>query len=239
VVFILCVSVAPAMTPTETLTRADHLYQQGLPSGLTDQEFDQLCRETGYESFTTAELPSLSNAICQSELMDWIDAIPARHQFFYLEPKVDGVSCLIEYRSGQPVQARTRKLDLARLLPALPAVSQRFSGVIRGELWHPGGRPYAAGRVRACDTTAGLRFQPFCVCEPHNRHLANLGFHTALWCNTTTSSAVILRDWQAWREGLVDPTVPTDGLVVKLALADARCSAGETTRAPMWALALK
>lgn len=224
------------MTITQLLTAADSAYYEGRPALMTDSAYDALARMVGHQSFVTAELPSLDNAICESEFYEWLDRIPAADRNFYVEPKIDGVSVLVQYQDGQPVAARTRKLDVPVQTLALPC-RPGFTGAARGEAWHPDGRPYASGRIRARDAAASIRWTPFCSSAAERQDWPAEAL--APWHLSTGDPEQLLAVWASWRAGHICPGLPTDGLVVKLASPDARARLGSTKRAPLWALALK
>lgn len=238
------------------LHRADLAYYNLQRPIMSDAEYDRLARECGHSSaFASLELPSLNNAIDYDELLHWIDRVPAGERYFYLEPKIDGVSVVVQYSDGQPVAMRSRRLDLTALIPglrqpvigegesiqwfaALPEISG-FSGAVRGECWHPAGRNHASGRIRARDTGAGLRFSPFAYDLPCRELLGLRGFEAAAWHATAIEPAEILCWWQQWRRGQIAPSVPTDGLVLSCARHETRTRLGANSRSPNWAIALK
>lgn len=223
----------------DLLHAADHAYYSCLPPLMTDAEYDHAARLCGHVSaFATAELPSLENAICGDELLDWIDRVPSGERYFYLEVKADGVSVLARYENGRATGLRSRKLDLSPLAQLLPEVPG-LTGTVTGELWHPDGRNVASGRIRARDTSAGLRFMPFCTDSPMRDLFASRGFEVSPWSATTTENADILTAWRKHQRGHICPELPSDGLVLKCALPGTRSKLGRTKRSPVWALALK
>lgn len=219
------------------LDRADAAYYGGEAPLMSDADYDRLARLTGHQSFTTAELPSLNNARCPDDLFAWVESIPLSDRLFHLELKVDGVSVLVRYENGQPVEARTRKLSVPVECLDLPRRPDGFSGTARGEAWHPRGRGFAAGRLRARDASAGLLWMPFCA-SVDERNLWPIEF-LSRWHITTDSTAEILECWAAWKGGEIAPGVPSDGLVITVADPPTRSRLGCGKRAPRYSLALK
>lgn len=223
----------------DLLQAADQAYYSCLPPLMSDAEYDAAARLCGHVSgFATADLPSLENAIEYGELLDWIDRVPAGQRYFYLEVKADGVSVLARYENGKPTGLRSRRLDLTPLAQLLPEVPN-LNGTVAGELWHPNGRNFASGRIRARDINAGLRFMPFCTDSPMRRLFAGRGFEVSPWAATTAEAYDILGAWKKHQRGHICPELPSDGLVVKCALPETRSRLGMTKRSPVWALALK
>jgi NAD-dependent DNA ligase len=219
------------MNLKDLLEQADARYYSGEGSPLTDREYDQLALAVGHKAeISDPDMKSLNNAIDEDEFLDWVDTVPSRDRFFYVELKCDGVSAILDY-SATTLRTRRMTLDLG-LVP--PITTQQ---VVRGEIWHSNGRAYAAGRVRANDATAGLQFMPFCN-SPAERLLYPSEI-VSPWHIATDKLADIIDAWEAWRDGRLCPSFPSDGIVVKCALGDTRRRLGTGKRAPRWAIALK
>jgi NAD-dependent DNA ligase len=211
------------------LQRCDDLYYTGQRSPLSDREYDRLAKQAGHETPVPADMPSLNNAIDPEEFHDWVETVPFRDRFFYVELKCDGVSAILDPTTGT---LRTRRMTLdPALVPSLNTQQP-----VRGEIWHPSGRPYAAGRVRANDQTAGLRFMPFCNSPAERLRHAEIA---SPWSISTDKLTEITDAWEQWRDGRLCADFPSDGIVVKCALSDTRARMGYGTRSPRWAIALK
>ena len=222
-----------AMNTIAALEAADRAYQACEPSPMTDHEFDELARQHGFQPYASHEFPSLQNAICVDELRGWLTRFKHHEHYFHAELKTDGVSVVIENGT-----MRSRKLNLTPLLPSLN-LPKTVTMPVRGELWHPRGRNYASGRIRALDTTAGLRFMPFCRSLPDRSLLLHRGLEVSPWAATTTSADDLIDYWEEWKAGAICPDMPSDGLVVTAASPAVRERLGVTPRHPNWAIALK
>jgi NAD-dependent DNA ligase len=213
----------------QLLQQADAAYYSGEQSPLSDREYDRLAKQAGHEALVPADMPSLNNAIDLDEFHDWVETVPLRDRFFYVELKCDGVSAILDHATGT---LRTRRMSLD---PALvPPIGTQQP--VRGEIWHPNGRAYAAGRVRANDQTAGLRFMPFCNAPAERLHYAEIA---SPWSIATDKLTEIIDAWEQWRDGRLCADFPSDGIVVKCALSDTRARMGHGKRSPRWAIALK
>ncbi|MEO1003042.1 MAG: hypothetical protein AAFX65_08025 [Cyanobacteria bacterium J06638_7] len=146
------------------LHKADDAYYSGMEPLTGDYEYDLLAAAAGHEPFVTAELPSLNNARRDEDLDDWLSTAPETGRLYHLELKIDGVSVLVHYERGEPFAARSRKLDVPVGCLDLPHRADGFTGTARGEAWHPRGRGCAAGRLRARDATAGIRWTAHAGC---------------------------------------------------------------------------
>jgi NAD-dependent DNA ligase len=211
------------------LQQADDLYYSGQQSPFSDREYDRLAKQAGHEAPVPTDMPSLNNAIDSEEFFEWVDTVPCRERFFYVELKCDGVSAILDPATGT---LRTRRMSLdPALVPPLNTQQP-----MRGEIWHPNGRAFAAGRVRANDQAAGLRFMPFCSSPAERLRYAEIA---SPWSIATAELIEISEAWEQWRDGRLCADFPSDGIVVKCALSDTRARMGYGTRSPRWAIALK
>lgn len=101
------------------------------------------------------EILSLDTATCVEELHAWLEL--RGNPIAHAEIKSDGVAAIVTYSNGYSVAIRTRKLHAPLAMAVLPHLPG-FSGSLKGELWSQRGRPWAADRIRAGDTTACLRW---------------------------------------------------------------------------------
>ncbi|MGB5133651.1 MAG: hypothetical protein WBN89_00595 [Prochlorococcaceae cyanobacterium] len=217
------------------LKEADIAYQDGLPSPLSDAQFDELARRCGYESMVTPELLSLQNAIDPDELQQWLN--DRGNPVVWCEVKCDGVAALVTYEDDTATAIRTRRQERSAAIAHLPHLPG-FTGRVKGELWSERGRPWAAGRIRANDTAAGVRFMLHCA--DASEHASAPEQHRSPWSATLHGAAQIIEAWDAWRNGeLPLGSMPTDGLVISVADPSARAELGSSKRVPLFALALK
>jgi len=190
-----------------TVVIADERYRAGLPTGYSDEEFDELVlllkeMEPDHPFFkpcinpNASILPSLPN----SSFIEWFTNC---RTFCYgepavvIQPKIDGVAIACRYEDGKLVKAWSRKGDdkthCMRMIENLPQEIESGAGVfdIRGELFGIGGvspaqsQRLAAGHLRKKSPDGeGLAFCAFEILDGFKgseyeclKKLMDLGFN--------------------------------------------------------------
>ena len=238
------------------IRRADAAYRNGEPI-LTDSEYDGLeaelralapyAPELRYPGGGTALL-SLDNCA----LEDWYDAITIQPAVV-VQPKIDGIAVAIRYKSGLITGAWTRSgkciLDLIKSVSAIPnVINEGGDFEIHGELYgtDPGkSQTDAAQAARA--NAIGNRKLTFAAYKLHGAsgsestsldRIGRLGINVvdSLLC---TKPKEVLQVYNDWLDGRRFASYPCDGVVAKVHDHKLQATLGSTSRAPLWALALK
>lgn len=244
-------------TLRKTVRQADAAYRAGTPL-LSDRAFDALFRRLAALAPDCPEvtlpgggtkLLSLDNI----DLQDWLDRLGGTMPHCTVTTKIDGCALALVYQDGQLTQAVTRSgqdaLAVARLVGTIPQ-EIRCSGrvLVRGELYdHETGKqsePAAALRRKVAQAD-NLSFAAFELMQPgsldHTEQLSileQLGFLVHPWHVITTKDQAKLlhRTWQLQPRSA---SLPSDGLVLRINDQEVCQTLGCSTRAPMYALALK
>lgn len=250
------------------IRRADAAYRNGSPI-LTDSEYDGLeaelrvlapyAPELRYPGGGTALL-SLNNC----DLDDWYDSINIRPAVV-VQPKIDGIAIAIRYKAGLITDAWTRSgkciLDLAKQVSAIPnIVNEGGDFEIHGELYgtEPGKSQTDAAQAARfntrfikpdfnCNDPRKERSLSFCAYRLHGAtgtestsldRISRLGIHVvdSLLC---TKPKEVLQVYNDWLDGRRFASYPCDGVVAKVHDHSLQASLGTSTKAPLWALALK
>ena len=238
------------------IRRADAAYRNGEPI-LTDSEYDGLEAELRALAPYAPELrhPGGGTALLSLDncaLEDWYDAITIQPAVV-VQPKIDGIAVAIRYKSGLITDAWTRSgkciLDLIKSVSAIPnVINEGGDFEIHGELYgtDPGkSQTDAAQAARA--NAIGNRKLTFAAYKLHGAggtestsldRISRLGINVvdSLLC---TKPKEVLQVYNDWLDGRRFASYPCDGVVAKVHDHKLQASLGSTSRAPLWALALK
>lgn len=250
------------------IRRAEAAYRNGEPI-MTDSEFDGLqaelralapyARELRHPGGGTALL-SLNNCA----LEDWYDAITIQPAVV-VQPKIDGIAVAIRYKSGLITDAWTRSgkciLDLIKQVSAIPnVINEGGNFEIHGELYgtDPGKSQTDAAQAARFNTRF-IEPEPDSNEPPKERKLTFAAYklHGAGGTESTSLDRIsrlginvvdsllctkpkeVLQVYNDWLDGRRFASYPCDGVVAKVHDHKLQASLGSTSRAPLWALALK
>jgi len=252
-----------------TVVVADERYRAGLPTGYSDEEFDEMVlllkeMEPDHSFFKPVAnknayiLPSLVN----SSFIEWYLNLKSEYgePSVVIQPKIDGVAIACRYEDGKLVKAWSRKGDdkthCMRMIENLPQEINSGEGVfdIRGELFGTGGvapaqsQRLAAGHLRKkAPNGKGLAFCAFEILDGFEaseyeslRKLVELGFNIPTSLFVTAQVIDKVKDcFNEWEDSRVFENIPTDGIVVKIADKEVRDKLPESGSYPNWAIAVK
>ena len=177
-----------------------------------------------------------------------------------IEPKIDGVALALVYQSGELQRAYTRSgRDVTRYaleVPDIPLSVPRYGKfTVRGELYAfnehaPKSQRIAAAQLRKIQPDCHLlSFVAFQILNSQNDHKDNLKELTKLdfrvvpyvEANSYDEIKKCHNDWLDGRffESNYFTFLPTDGIVVKINSRSIQKQLGQSTRCPLWAVALK
>jgi len=238
------------------IRRADAAYRNGEPI-MTDSEFDGLQAELRALAPYARELrhPGGGTALLSLEncaLEDWYDAITIQPAVV-VQPKIDGIAVAIRYKSGLITDAWTRSgtciLDLIKQVSAIPnVINEGGDFEIHGELYGTElGKSQTAAAQAARFNKLGDRKLTFAAYKLHGAggtestsldRISRLGINVvdSLLC---TKPKEVLQVYNDWLDGRRFASYPCDGVVAKVHDHKLQASLGSTSRAPLWALALK
>jgi len=240
------------------IVRASRAYYIGKPI-MSDDLFDELCNKLHSvnpnhkvfgKPFGGDSLLSLDN--CRLE--EWYRGI-RKNTPLVIEPKIDGVALALVYQSGELQRAYTRSgRDVTRYaleVPDIPVEVPRLGQfTVRGELYafnefSPKSQRVAAAQLRKiqpeCHLLSFMAFQILNSCNDHIENLKrldNYGFNVVPYTMVNTYDEVKKRH-NAWLDGRFFEFLPTDGIVVKINSRSIQKQLGQSTRCPLWAVALK
>jgi DNA ligase (NAD+) len=238
------------------IRRADAAYRNGEPI-MTDSEFDGLQAELRALAPYARELrhPGGGTALLSLEncaLEDWYDAITIQPAVV-VQPKIDGIAVAIRYKSGLITDAWTRSgkciLDLIKQVSAIPnVINEGGDFEIHGELYGTElGKSQTDAAQAARFNKLGDRKLTFAAYKLHGAggtestsldRISRLGINVvdSLLC---TKPKEVLQVYNDWLDGRRFASYPCDGVVAKVHDHKLQASLGSTSRAPLWALALK
>ena len=213
---------------------------------MSDLEFDQLYQELRIAFPDAPELktPGGGNRMLSLDTPMVADFV-LPHHLYLVQPKIDGVSLALRYTSGNLVAAWTRSgRDVLRFVRGIDCIPKKIVNVnvpdsveIRGELWSHD-RNVVAQRLRGLNNEPCI-FTAFSVINLNvNTEISGLfwlvlfGFDVIQYytVNGREINSGVLRQW---------PDLPTDGTVIKDNCKKYQRLVGSTSRAPLWALAVK
>lgn len=238
------------------IRRANAAYRDGSPI-LTDSEYDGLEAELRVLAPYAPELryPGGGTALLSLDncnLDDWYDSINIRPAVV-VQPKIDGIAIAIRYKAGLITDAWTRSgkciLDLAKQVSAIPnIVNEGGDFEIHGELYgtEPGKSQTDAAQAARFNKLDNRKLD-FCAYKLHGAtgtestsldRISRLGIHVvdSLLC---TKPKEVLQVYNDWLDGRRFASYPCDGVVAKVHDHSLQASLGTSTKAPLWALALK
>ena len=190
-----------------TVVVADERYRAGLPTGYSDEEFDEMVlllkeMEPDHSFFKPVANPNayILPSLINSSFIEWFTNC---RTFCYgepavvIQPKIDGVAIACRYENGKLVKAWSRKGDdkthCMRMIENLPQEINSGEGVfdVRGELFGTGGvapaqsQRLAAGHLRKkAPNGKGLAFCAFEILDGFEgseceslKKLVSLGFN--------------------------------------------------------------
>ena len=245
------------------IVRASTAYYNGKPF-MSDDIFDQLVNKLHSinpnhkvfgKPFGGDSLLSLDN--CRLE--EWYRG-KRKNTPLVIEPKIDGVALALVYQSGELQRAYTRSgRDVTRYaleVPDIPLSVPRYGKfTVRGELYAfnehaPKSQRIAAAQLRRIQPECHLlSFVAFQILNSQNDHKDNLKELTKLdfrvvpyvEANSYDEIKKCHNDWLDGRffESNYFTFLPTDGIVVKINSRSIQKQLGQSTRCPLWAVALK
>ena len=231
---------------------------------MSNDLFDELCNKLHSvnpnhkvfgKPFGGDSLLSLDN--CRLE--EWYRGI-RKNTPLVIEPKIDGVALALVYQSGELQRAYTRSgRDVTRYaleVPDIPLSVPRYGKfTVRGELYAfnehaPKSQRIAAAQLRKIQPDCHLlSFVAFQILNSQNDHKDNLKELTKLdfrvvpyvEANSYDEIKKCHNDWLDGRffESNYFTFLPTDGIVVKINSRSIQKQLGQSTRCPLWAVALK
>ena len=231
---------------------------------MSNDLFDELCNKLHSvnpnhkvfgKPFGGDSLLSLDN--CRLE--EWYRGI-RKNTPLVIEPKIDGVALALVYQSGELQRAYTRSgRDVTRYaleVPDIPLSVPRYGKfTVRGELYAfnehaPKSQRIAAAQLRKIQPDCHLlSFVAFQILNSQNDHKDNLKELTKLdfrvipyvEANSYEEIKKCHNDWLDGRffESNYFTFLPTDGIVVKINSRSIQKQLGQSTRCPLWAVALK
>lgn len=255
--FNLRLSMPSVAALRKRVREADSAYRAG-EAVMTDAEFDALVGTLRAAAPHAPELQrpgggsvllSLHNGD-QEELEHWI-ATRAAQEPLCVSEKVDGCAIALRYVEGRLSAAWTRSGKDATPLLAKVApkrLSQPLTIEVRGELYDAvdGRQSVPAQALRkASHTGEGLAFIAYTLVGADGdeflslERLAKLGFDTvsAICCS---SVADVVGCHHRWRAGCFGrSSLPTDGIVIRIADHDKQRELGSSSKAPRYAMAMK
>ena len=240
------------------IVRASTAYYIGKPI-MSDDLFDELVNKLHSvnpnhkvfgQPFGGDSLLSLDN--CRLE--EWYRG-KRKNTPLVIEPKIDGVALALVYQSGELQRAYTRSgrnvTKYAFDVPDIPiSVPRSGQFVVRGELYafnehSPKSQRIAAAQLRRIQPECHLlSFMAFQIINSQNNHKENLqplgeyGFNVVPYVEANTYDE-IKKCHNDWLDGRFLEHLPTDGIVVKVNSRSIQKQLGQSTRCPLWALALK
>ena len=240
------------------IVRASRMYYIGKPI-MSDDLFDELVNKLHSvnpnhkvfgKPFGGDSLLSLDN--CRLE--EWYRGI-RKNTPLVIEPKIDGVALALVYQSGELQRAYTRSgRDVTRYaleVPDIPTeVSRLGQFTVRGELdafneFSPKSQRVAAAQLRRIQPECHLlSFMAFQILNSQNDHKENLqalgeyGFNIVPYLEANSYDE-IKKYHNDWLDGKFLEHLPTDGIVVKINSRSIQKKLGQSTRCPLWAVALK
>ena len=240
------------------IVRASRAYYIGKPI-MSDDLFDELVNKLHSvnpnhkvfgKPFGGDSLLSLDN--CRLE--EWYRGI-RKNTPLVIEPKIDGVALALVYQSGELQRAYTRSgRDVTRYaleVPDIPTeVSRLGQFTVRGELYafnefSPKSQRVAAAQLRRIQPECHLlSFMAFQILNSQNDHKENLqalgeyGFNIVPYLEANSYDE-IKKYHNDWLDGKFLEHLPTDGIVVKINSRSIQKKLGQSTRCPLWAVALK
>ena len=225
------------------LKRADRAYRGGCPI-MSDREFDQLERDlrAAFPDAPELRVPGGGNAMLSLDKPQVFDFVRPDH-YYAIQPKIDGCSLALKYVNGYLAAAWTRSgrdvLKFVRGMTGVPGVITNTETVeIRGELW-------LSDRNVVAQVLRGLKnvpciFQSFSVigidCDTEADALEclhGMGFleiESWFMYGSQISSDIFTHQRSHY---------PTDGTVIKDNCKKYQRQVGSTSRAPLWAMAVK
>ena len=245
------------------IVRASRAYYIGKPI-MSDDLFDKLVNKLHSvnpnhkvlgKPFGGDSLLSLDN--CRLE--EWYRGI-RKNTPLVIEPKIDGVALALVYQSGELQRAYTRSgrdvTKYALEVPDIPLTVPRYGKfTVRGELYAfnehaPKSQRIAAAQLRKIQPDCHLlSFVAFGILNSQNDHKDNLKELTKLdfrvvpyvEANSYDEIKQCHNDWLDGRffESNYFTFLPTDGIVVKINSRSIQKQLGQSTRCPLWAVALK
>ena len=245
------------------IVRATTAYNIGKPC-ISNKAFDALVNKLHSINpnnkilktpFGGNKLSSLDNA----RLEEWYRGI-RKNTDVVIEPKIDGVALALVYQSGELQRAYTRSgRDVTRYaleVPDIPLSVPRYGKfTVRGELYAfnehaPKSQRIAAAQLRKIQPDCHLlSFVAFQILNSQNDHKDNLKELTKLdfrvvpyvEANSYDEIKKCHNDWLDGRffESNYFTFLPTDGIVVKINSRSIQKQLGQSTRCPLWAVALK
>ena len=177
-----------------------------------------------------------------------------------IEPKIDGVALALVYQSGELQRAYTRSgRDVTRYaleVPDIPLTVPRYGKfTVRGELYAfnehaPKSQRIAAAQLRKIQPECHLlSFMAFQILNSQNDHkhnlreLSKLDFNVVPYVDANSYDEIkkCHNDWLDGRffESNYFTFLPTDGIVVKINSRSIQKKLGQSTKCPLWAVALK
>ena len=240
------------------IVRASTAYYIGKPI-MSDDLFDELVNKLHSvnpnhkvfnKPFGGDSLLSLDN--CRLE--EWYRG-KRKNTPLVIEPKIDGVALALVYQSGELQRAYTRSgrnvTKYAFDVPDIPiSVPRSGQFVVRGELYAinefaPKSQRIAAAQLRRIQPECHLlSFMAFQIINSQNNHVENLqtlgeyGFNVVPYVEANTYDE-IKKCHNDWLDGRFLEHLPTDGIVVKVNSRSIQKQLGQSTRCPLWAVALK
>ena len=245
------------------IVRASTAYYIGKPI-MSDDLFDELVNKLHSvnpnhkvfnKPFGGDSLLSLDN--CRLE--EWYRG-KRKNTPLVIEPKIDGVALAIVYQSGELQRAYTRSgRDVTRYaleVPDIPLTVPRYGKfTVRGELYAfnehaPKSQRIAAAQLRKIQPDCHLlSFMAFQILNSQNDHKHNLRELSKLDLNVVpyvdaNSYDEIKKCHNDCLDGRFFESnyftfLPTDGIVVKINSRSIQKQLGQSTRCPLWAVALK
>ena len=231
---------------------------------MSDELFDELCNKLHSvnpnhkvfgKPFGGDSLLSLDN--CRLE--EWYRGI-RKNTPLVIEPKIDGVALALVYQSGELQRAYTRSgRDVTRYaleVPDIPLTVPRYGKfTVRGELYAfnehaPKSQRIAAAQLRRIQPECHLlSFMAFQILNSQNDHkhnlreLSKLDFNVVPYVDANSYDEIkkCHNDWLDGRffESNYFTFLPTDGIVVKINSRSIQKKLGQSTKCPLWAVALK
>ena len=245
------------------IVRASTAYYNGKPF-MSDDIFDELVNKLHSinpnhkvfgKPFGGDSLLSLDN--CRLE--EWYRG-KRKNTPLVIEPKIDGVALAVVYQSGELQRAYTRSgRDVTRYaleVPDIPLTVSRYGKfTVRGELYAlnehaPKSQRIAAAQLRRIQPECHLlSFMAFQILNSQNDHkhnlreLSKLDFNVVPYVEVNSYEEIkkCHKDWLDGRffESNYFTFLPTDGIVVKINSRSIQKQLGQSTRCPLWAVALK
>ena len=196
-----------------------------------------------------SKLLSLHNGDAE-ELDYWLESCGSQ-QALCVSEKVDGCAIAIRYVEGCLEAAWTRSgTDATELVSRVAPVRlvQPLTCEIRGELYDRDAGKQSAPAValrKPGHTGKGLAFIAYTLCDAEGDEFSTLDYLASLGFDTVTgvfcsSANEIMRCYEKWLLGSFgQSSLPTDGIVIRVASHSAQRSLGCTSKAPNYAFAMK